>query len=178
MGITTSIIYDHYFNDKKKIILVGLPNSGKKTILKKIGAKLMPSVPLNTQNWHVKEYLYQNLIINSWMVTKYYTNKIRNLFRPYYNDVNGIVFVIDSSDKGKLEEAREEIRNLLNEELLQNAFLVVLANKSDILNTNDELVTILGLNIISDHKWKLMFISAELGTGIKESIDCIQKFCI
>ena len=177
MGITTSIIYDHYFNDKKKIILVGLPNSGKKTIIKKIGAKLMHSVPLNTQNWHVKEYLYQNLIINSWMVTKYYS-KIRILFRPYYNDVNGIVFVIDSSDKDKLEEARDEIRNLLDEELLQNAFLVVLANKSDILNTNDELATILGLNIISDRKWKLMFISAELGTGIKESIDCIQKSCV
>ncbi len=58
--------------------------------------------------------------------------KIRPLWRHYYAGVNGIIFVVDSNDKERLEEASEELHKLMREQQLNNSPLLVLANKQDL----------------------------------------------
>jgi signal recognition particle receptor subunit beta len=44
----------------------------------------------------------------------------------------GLVFVIDSSDKDRLEEARTELTRIIQDREMKDALLLVFANKQDV----------------------------------------------
>ena len=44
----------------------------------------------------------------------------------------GIIFVVDSNDRDRIVEAREELQRMLNEDELRDALLLVFANKQDL----------------------------------------------
>jgi len=50
---------------------------------------------------------------------------------PDFNNADGIIFVVDSSDRDRIPEAKEEIRMLMNNDQLQDSLLLVFANKQD-----------------------------------------------
>lgn len=54
---------------------------------------------------------------------------IRPYWRNYYDRTNGIVFVVDSSDEERLQEAVAEFKELMAEEALAALPLLVFANK-------------------------------------------------
>ena len=56
-------------------------------------------------------------------------DKIRPLWRHYYQNTQGLIFVVDSNDRERVEDAREELHRMLNEPELSNAVLLVFANK-------------------------------------------------
>ena len=58
--------------------------------------------------------------------------QIRPLWRHYYQNTQGIIFVVDSNDKERVEDAREELHRMLNEPELADAVLLVFANKQDL----------------------------------------------
>ena len=39
--------------------------------------------------------------------------KIRPLWKHYYGGVNGVIFVVDSNDPSRIEEASDELNKLL-----------------------------------------------------------------
>jgi len=44
----------------------------------------------------------------------------------------GLIFVIDSSDKARIEEARQELHRIINDREMKESLLLVFANKQDI----------------------------------------------
>ena len=46
----------------------------------------------------------------------------------------GLIFVVDSNDRERVGEAREELMRMLNEDELRDAVLLVFANKQVTLN--------------------------------------------
>src|SRR3954452_2429049 len=58
--------------------------------------------------------------------------KIRPLWRHYFQNTQGIIFVVDSNDRDRVVEAREELQRMLNEDELRDAILLVFANKQDL----------------------------------------------
>ena len=56
-------------------------------------------------------------------------DKIRPLWRHYYQNTQGLIFVVDSNDRERVGEAREELMRMLNEDELRDAVLLVFANK-------------------------------------------------
>merc|ERR1711881_784347 len=58
--------------------------------------------------------------------------KIRKLWRHYYAGVEAIVFVVDSSDRDRIDDAREELEHLMDADELRDACVLVLANKQDL----------------------------------------------
>ena len=83
---------------------------------------------------------------------------LRSYWRNYYEQTDGLVWVIDSSDLRRLDDCKAELHNLLKEERLSGASLLVLANKQDIrgalkpaeIAKVNEQVTLLGM-----HEFKL-----------------------
>jgi len=75
-------------------------------------------------------------------------DKIRPLWRHYFQNTRAIIFVVDSNDSERVSEAREELQRLMNEAELRNALLLVFANKQDLPGamTAAELTNRLGLN--------------------------------
>ena len=52
--------------------------------------------------------------------------------RTDFQNTQGIIFVVDSNDRERVSEAREELQRMLNEDELRDALLLVFANKQDI----------------------------------------------
>ena len=55
-----------------------------------------------------------------------------NLYRIDYQNTQGIIYVVDSNDRERVSEAREELQRMLNEDELRDAILLVFANKQDL----------------------------------------------
>ena len=56
-------------------------------------------------------------------------DKIRLLWRHYYEDLHTIIFVVDSNDRDRIAEAKEEIHKLLADPEIQHAKMLIFANK-------------------------------------------------
>lgn len=54
---------------------------------------------------------------------------IRPYWKNYYDNTDGMVFVVDSSDEERLKECVEELQSLMAEDSLANVPLLVFANK-------------------------------------------------
>lgn len=53
-------------------------------------------------------------------------------YRPshdLFHNFSGLIFVVDSADKNRIHEARQELTRMLGEEELKDAVLLVFANK-------------------------------------------------
>jgi len=57
---------------------------------------------------------------------------IRPYWKNYFENTDGLVYVVDSSDEVRLRECSEELQNLIMEETLKNVPVLVFANKQDL----------------------------------------------
>ncbi|KAG8004662.1 ADP-ribosylation factor-like protein 4C, partial [Nibea albiflora] len=60
------------------------------------------------------------------------TEKLRPLWKPYSRCTDGIVYVVDSVDAERLEEARTELHKITRFSENQGTPLLVIANKQDL----------------------------------------------
>jgi ADP-ribosylation factor protein 1 len=56
---------------------------------------------------------------------------LRTLWHHYFENVDGLVFVIDSTDRGRLYLSKAELKGIYQHESIQNVPLVIIANKQD-----------------------------------------------
>merc|ERR1711879_92972 len=104
-------------------------------------------------------------------------DKIRKLWRHYYLGTNGVIFVVDSSDRDRIDDAREELFKLLGDEEMKDAVLLVLANKQDLPNamSGTEVSEKLGLHDLRNRQWFLQTACATSGDGIYEGLDWLGR---
>ncbi len=80
--------------------------------------------------FNVESLTYKNVTLNVWDLGGQTT--IRPYWRCYYADTNAIIFVVDSADTERLGTACEELHQMLQEEELRDAALLIFANKQDL----------------------------------------------
>ena len=103
---------------------------------------------------------------------------IRAYWRNYFEKTDGLIWVVDSSDKARLETCKMELCSLLQQEKLAGASLLILANKQDVkgsYNAN-EIATILGLKedtSFQNRHWSIRGCSAVTGEGLQDGMDWI-----
>lgn len=85
---------------------------------------------LTRPGFNVETVEYKNIQFTVWDVGG--QDKIRPLWRHYFQNTQGIIFVVDSNDRDRIVEAREELQRMLNEDELRDALLLVFANKQDL----------------------------------------------
>ena len=153
MGLTVSNLLNRLFAKKQmRILMVGLDAAGKTTILYKL--KLGEVVtPIPTIGFNVEEVTYKNISFHVWDVGG--QDKIRQLWRHYYTNTQGIIFVVDSNDRDRIDDAREELHKMINDEELKDAVVLVYANKQDLPGamTTPEVTDKLGLHTIRGKTW-------------------------
>lgn len=102
--------------------------------------------------------------------------QIRPLWRHYFQNTQGIIFVVDSQDQERLQEARKELHKMLSEEELRDAVLLVFANKQDLPGAckTAEIVNALGLPSLRQRTWYIMSCCATNGEGLFEGLDWLS----
>ena len=81
--------------------------------------------------------------------------QIRPLWRHYFQNTQGLIFVVDSNDRDRVGEARDELHRMLGEDELRDAALLVFANKQDLPNAMNaaEITDKLGLHSLRQRHW-------------------------
>jgi small GTP-binding protein len=104
-------------------------------------------------------------------------DRIRALWRHYFHNTQGLIFVVDSNDIGRIDEARDELHKLLEEDELRDAILLVYANKQDLPNAikPQELGNRLRLNSITNRAWQVQGTCATTGDGLYEGLDWLGE---
>eukprot|EP00005_Dracoamoeba_jomungandri_P003402 CAMPEP_0174257942 /NCGR_PEP_ID=MMETSP0439-20130205/7036_1 /TAXON_ID=0 /ORGANISM="Stereomyxa ramosa, Strain Chinc5" /LENGTH=169 /DNA_ID=CAMNT_0015341257 /DNA_START=46 /DNA_END=552 /DNA_ORIENTATION=+ len=153
-----------------RILMVGLDAAGKTTVLYKLKlGELVTTIP--TIGFNVETVQYKNLNFTIWDVGG--QDKIRPLWRHYYQNTQGVIFVVDSNDRERIGEAAEELQKMLREDELREAVLLVLANKQDLPNAMSvaEVTDKLGLHSMRNRKWYIQATCATSGDGLYEGLD-------
>ena len=81
----------------------------------------------------------------------------RALIRHYYQNTKVLILVVDSNDRERMEECREEVSRFMCEDELRDCCLLVMANKQDLPNamTVQEITEKLELNKIPPNRlWR------------------------
>ena len=104
-------------------------------------------------------------------------DKIRPLWRHYFQNTQGLIFVIDSNDRERVNEARDELMRMLNEDELRDAVLLVFANKQDLPNAMNaaEVTDKLGLHSLRNRTWYIQATCATSGDGLYEGLDWLSN---
>ncbi|OAY39190.1 ADP-ribosylation factor [Manihot esculenta] len=154
---------------KVRILMVGLDASGKTTILYKLKlGEMVSTVP--TIGFNVETVDYKNISFSVWDVGG--QKKIRPLWKHYLKNIEGLIFVVDSNDRDRISEARNELHQILGDSELRDATILVFANKQDIQDAMrvDEVADKLGLHALRQHCWYIQSCSALAGQGLYEGL--------
>merc|ERR1719301_396916 len=133
MGLLMSKVWDRMIcKQDMRMLMLGLDAAGKTTILYKLKlGEVITTIP--TVGFNVEEVQYKNINFTVWDVGG--QDKIRRLWRYYYQNTQGLIFVVDSNDRDRIQDAREEIAKILSEDEMHDAVLLVFANKQDLPNS-------------------------------------------
>ena len=165
-----------------RLLTLGLDNSGKTTIIKSILGQ-DPTSTSPTLGFTINTLKYGNNTINFWDIGGQTT--IRSYWRNYFEETDGVIWVVDSGDKLRLNDCKEELHNLLKQEKLAGATLIVLCNKQDINGALkvEEIKNIFELDKITSRHWMIMPCCGLTGEGLNEGLnwimdDIIYQLCV
>lgn len=173
MGPAISHFFDIFRKKEARIVMVGLDAAGKTTVLYKLKLNdVVTTIP--TIGFNVERIEYKSLRMTIWDIGG--QDKLRPLWRHYYENTNGIIFVIDSADAGRMKIARDEIHKMLEEPALAEAKLVVFANKQDMPTAlrASEIVELLEFKRVKQ-RWYVQPTSAATGQGLYEGLDWLAS---
>lgn len=157
-----------------RILMLGLDGAGKTTILYKLKkGETVKTIP--TIGFNVETIDYKNFSFIIWDVGGH--GNIRHLWKNYYHHTDGLIFVVDSTDEKRIEEAAKELTQLLAEEQLKGCPVLVLANKQDINGAlaPGEVCDKLGMGEFKGRSWIVQGTSATTGKGLKEGLDWMDS---
>eukprot|EP00438_Fugacium_kawagutii_P019154 Skav219343 [mRNA] locus=scaffold76:258280:259410:+ [translate_table: standard] len=118
---------------KSQVLVVGLDSAGKTTMLYKMKPKevkaTIPTIGFNVEQAELSMGL-DLISIDCWDVGG--RDKIRPLWRHFYQGKDAVVFVVDSADRERLMEVKDEIRQVSHEDALAGKPVLIFANKQDL----------------------------------------------
>jgi|TARA_B110000008_G_C16806725_1_gene499004 ADP-ribosylation factor protein 1 len=173
MGGLFAKIFDNWGKKERRILMVGLDAAGKTTILYKLKlGEVVTTIP--TIGFNVEQVDYKNISFTVWDVGG--QDKIRPLWRHYYQNTEGLIFVVDSNDKDRIDAAREELQKMLQEDELKDSVVLVFANKQDLPNAMSapEVTEMLGLHNLRMRKWFIQAACATTGDGLYEGLEWLK----
>ena len=171
MGVIFSRIFSSLFGRGEiRILILGLDNAGKTTLLYKLQLnQVIETVP--TIGFNVETVTYKNLKLQVWDLGGQGT--IRPYWRCYYPNTNAVIYVVDSADKERIDMAKQEMYAMLQESDLRAVPLLVFANKQDVSGamSEGEVGELLGLADIKNRQWRIVKSCTKSGDGISDGFD-------
>ena len=166
MGFIFSKIIDFFSRSRNnfKIIILGIQNAGKTTILYRLSiGQLVKTTPTIGSN--VEEISYNNVKLQAWDLGG--QESTRSIWDVYFVNTDAIIYVVDSHDE-TYDDSKTQFYKLLKNEALKNAVILIYANKQDLPGAKNvgEIIQIYELDTIKNHIWHIQPCSAQTGEGL------------
>merc|ERR1712141_491928 len=173
MGGSIASALSRMFSGMKdqRILMLGLDAAGKSTVLYKMHlGEVLATIP--TIGFNVETVEYKNIKFTMWDVGG--QDKIRPLWRHYYIGTDALIWAVDSTDRTRMAESKEEMLEVLNSEDLREAKVLVYANKQDLPTALSvkEVAGELELHKLKN-TWHIQGSAAVNGDGLFEGLDSL-----
>ncbi|KAL8589733.1 ADP-ribosylation factor-like protein 2 [Nucella lapillus] len=170
MGLLTILKKMKAKEKEVRLLMLGLDNAGKTTILKKFNGEDIDMIS-PTLGFNIKTLEHRGFKLNVWDVGG--QKSLRSYWRNYFESTDGLVWVVDSADRMRLADCKRELQGLLVEERLAGATLLVFANKQDLPGalSSEEIRQAMDLDSIKTHHWIIQDCSAVTGDNLLTGID-------
>ncbi|XP_034294978.1 ADP-ribosylation factor-like protein 14 [Pantherophis guttatus] len=160
-----------------QIIMFGLDSSGKSTLLYKLKCNEVfltePTIGFNVEMIKTSK----DMTLTIWDVGG--QQKMRTAWDNYLEDMDCLVYVVDSSNKRHLEESKKELELILKHDNIKNVPVVVLANKQDLPGalSAEEITQRLNMKKhCQNRNWYVQPCCALTGQGLSEAFQKVTKF--
>jgi small GTP-binding protein len=174
MGNALSNFMSFFAGSKQvRVLLLGLDAAGKTATLFRLRlSELVTTIP--TIGFNVETVEYKNLKFTMWDIGG--QDRLRALWRHYYENTDGVIFIVDSSDRARIKLARDELHKTMEDSMLTDVKLVVFANKQDLPGAMapSEVADALRLRDLKQ-QWFVQGTSAANGQGLFEGLDVFAK---
>ncbi|KAL5109256.1 ADP-ribosylation factor 6 [Taenia crassiceps] len=168
MGQCCCVLHTYLFGAPViRVLMLGLDNGGKKTILAGLG-DVISFEPV--RHFQVDTVDYKELYIRSWDIGGFWQPKA--LWQHFYKYTEALIFVVDCGDYDRIYEARDAIHEILRSVALRGVRVLIFANKQDLTYAMplSQIMEILEVGKMHDHVWHLQPACALTGAGIFEGI--------
>ena len=174
MGLLTLLRKLKKTDNEARILVLGLDNSGKTTILKKLSEEDITHI-MPTQGFNIKSLAHGDFKLNVWDIGG--QKSIRPYWRNYFDQTDALIYVIDSADRRRMEETGVELGQLLEEEKLAAIPVLIFANKQDLMNAlpPDEIAEGLSLSSIRDRSYWIQGCSAKDGSNLQDGMEWLVE---
>ncbi|KAL0219736.1 hypothetical protein P9112_005389 [Eukaryota sp. TZLM1-RC] len=171
MGNFISSLFSRLFssNRERKLLLLGLDNSGKTTLLYRLKlGRVISTVP--TVGFNVETLSVRNLRFAAWDLGG--QSSLRLYWKSYFVDTDAVVFCVDCTDQSRFAIAKAELEALYAEPALESVPILVLANKQDCSDaTPAGQVASAIVGCPSNRPWSVVPTSVLTGEGIDEAFN-------
>ncbi|TSN03415.1 ADP-ribosylation factor-like protein 4A [Bagarius yarrelli] len=165
------------------ITILGLDSAGKTTVLYRLQfnefVNTVPTRGFNTEKVKVALGHSRTVTFHFWDVGG--QEKLRPLWRSYTRCTDGIVFVVDSVDVERMDEAKTELHKLAHSSESQGVPLLIIANKQDLRNsmTLADIEKMLALGELgASTPWHLQPSCAIIGDGLLEGLERLYEMIL
>eukprot|EP00735_Rhodelphis_limneticus_P006241 TRINITY_DN18621_c0_g1::TRINITY_DN18621_c0_g1_i1::g.1041::m.1041 TRINITY_DN18621_c0_g1::TRINITY_DN18621_c0_g1_i1::g.1041 ORF type:complete len:183 (+),score=29.92,sp/Q66HA6/ARL8B_RAT/40.86/8e-47,Arf/PF00025.16/3.3e-44,Ras/PF00071.17/1.2e-12,Miro/PF08477.8/3.4e-11,G-alpha/PF00503.15/0.016,G-alpha/PF00503.15/0.0031,SRPRB/PF09439.5/2.7e-07,MMR_HSR1/PF01926.18/6.1e-07,GTP_EFTU/PF00009.22/26,GTP_EFTU/PF00009.22/2.1e-05,Gtr1_RagA/PF04670.7/1.6e-05,FeoB_N/PF02421.13/0.14,FeoB_N/PF02421.13/7.7e+02 TRINI len=176
MGLVISRFFDFFSKRKLELVLVGLENSGKSTLLHQMSSGQSNPDTVPTVGLEVKIMKRGGVTMKVWDLGG--GPPFRQEWTRYTRGCNVILFLVDATDTRRLSTARHELHTLLEDRELAQTPLLVIGNKVDSNPhmSKEEIIKGLNLDYITEQPWEVQMISGLRGTNVDRVVEwLIQK---
>lgn len=160
-----------------RILLLGLDSAGKSTLLYKLklvkGIVTMPTIGFNVEMIELEK----GLSLTVWDVGG--QEKMRAAWDFYCENTDGLLYVVDSTDKERIEQSKREFEHILKNEHINHVPVVLLANKQDVpgaLTAEDITRMFKVKKLCSDRDWYVQPCCALTGEGLADGLRKLAGF--
>jgi len=170
MVILFSRLWNAFGEKEARILVLGLDNAGKTTILYRLQVGTVVST-IPTIGFNVETVTYKNIKMQVWDLGG--QTSIRPYWRCYYPNTQAVIYVVDSSDVERIQTSKNEFHAILDEDELRDAAVLVYANKQDLPGalSDLEITSALELGDIKNREWAIVKTSALKGEGLWEGME-------
>lgn len=155
------------------VILLGLDCAGKTTILYKLKNGETPCT-IPTIGFNVEQVRWKKLQLTVWDMGG--QDKIRKLWNHYLTNIDALVWVVDSTDRHRLNLSCKELHGILEDSSMPKVPLVVLANKQDLDESMTPSDIAEGLGLYNVHRpWYIQPACAISGEGLESMLSHIAR---
>ncbi|GAM27293.1 hypothetical protein SAMD00019534_104680 [Acytostelium subglobosum LB1] len=158
-----------------KVLIIGLDGAGKTSIISRLRlGEVITSNPI--EGFRVEQVQYNNIRFICWDICG---DRIRPLWRQYYENVQGIIFVIDSNDRVRMPEACLELHKLAKEDELRDSPILIWCNKQNLPNAMliGEITECLDQAILGafNRRWHIQDCCSLTGDGLYEGLEWLAN---